>query len=142
MASFNNVVLVGNVTRDPEIRYTPGGIAVGDLSLAVNDRRKGQNGEWVDEVSFVDVTLWGRTAEIAGENLKKGACILIQGRLKQETWEKDGQKRSKLKVVCEQMKFMDRKGAASGGDEQGPRDDQPHNSQPQQGGPPADDVPF
>ena len=71
-------------------------MAVADIGLAVNDRRKNQNGEWIEETTFVDVTLWGRTAEVAGEYLSKGSPLLIEGRLKYDTWEKDGQKRSKL----------------------------------------------
>src|SRR5262245_28232515 len=103
MASFNLVVIAGNLTRDVEIRYIPSGTALADVSIAVNDRRKTPSGEWVDEVSFVDVTLWGRTAEIASEYLSKGSNVLIEGRLKQDRWEKDGQKHSKLKVTCERM---------------------------------------
>ena len=98
MASYNRVVLVGNVTRDPEVRYIPSGTAVCDIGLAVNDRRKGSDGQWIDETTFVDVTLWARTAEVAGEYLSKGSPVLIEGRLKLDSWEQDGQKRSKLKV--------------------------------------------
>ena len=82
MASFNRVILIGNLTRDPELRYTRSGLAVMDVGLAVNDRRKNQSGEWVDETTFVDVTLWGRTAEIAGEYLSKGSLVFFEGRLK------------------------------------------------------------
>ena len=98
-SSFNRVILLGNLTRDVEIRYIPSGMAVTDIGLAVNDRRKNQSGEWTEETTFVDVTLWGRTAEVAGEYLSKGSPILIEGRLKLESWETEGQKRSKLKVV-------------------------------------------
>jgi len=91
------------------------GTAVADVGLAVNDRRKGQNGEWIEETTFVDVTLWGRTAEVAGEYLSKGSPILIEGRLKYDTWEKDGQKRSKLSVVCERMQMVGSKGGGGGG---------------------------
>jgi len=112
MASFNRVILVGNLTRDIELKYTPGGTGVTDIGMAVNDRRKNSNGEWVDEVTFVDVTLWGRTAEVASEYLSKGAPILVEGRLKLDTWETDGQKRSKLRVICERMQML---GGASGG---------------------------
>ena len=82
MASFNRVILVGNLTRDPEVRYTTNSTAVCDIGLAVNDRRKNASGEWIEETTFVDITLWGRTAEVAGEYLKKGAPVLIEGRLK------------------------------------------------------------
>ena len=81
MASYNRVILVGNLTRDIDLRYTPSGMAVTDVGLAVNDRRKSQSGEWVEETTFVDVTLWGRTAEVASEYLTKGAPVLIEGRL-------------------------------------------------------------
>ncbi|MBW8885941.1 MAG: single-stranded DNA-binding protein, partial [Planctomycetia bacterium] len=115
MASFNRVILLGNLTRDVEVRYLQSGTAVADVGLAVNDRRKGQNGEWIEETTFVDVTLWGRTAEVAGEYLGKGSPILIEGRLKYDTWEKDGQKRSKLSVVCERMQMVGAKGGGGGG---------------------------
>ena len=113
MASFNKVILLGNVTRDPELRYISNGTAVTDIGLAVNDRRKTATGEWVEETTFVDVTLWGRTAEIAGEYVTKGSPLLIDGRLKLDTWEKDGKKNSKLRVVCDRMQLL---GSRSGGD--------------------------
>ncbi|MHB8901575.1 MAG: single-stranded DNA-binding protein, partial [Thermoguttaceae bacterium] len=116
MASFNRVILMGNLTRDPEIRYTSGGTAVCDIGLAVNDRRKGADGQWVEETTFVDVTLWGRTAEVAGEYLGKGSSVLIEGRLKLDTWQTpDGQKRSKLHVVCERMQMVGPRGGGGGG---------------------------
>lgn len=114
MASFNRVILVGNVTRDIEIRYTQGGTAVTDVGLAVNDRVK-RNDEWIEETTFVDVTLWGRTAEVAGEYLTKGSPVLIEGRLKLNSWEQEGQKRSKLTVVGERMQMLGGRGGASGG---------------------------
>jgi single-strand DNA-binding protein len=106
MASYNRVILLGNMTRDVELKYTAGGTAVTDIGLAVNDRRKNAQGEWVEETTFVDVTLWGRTAELAGEYLGKGSPLLVEGRLKLDQWETDGQKRSKLRVVCERMQFV------------------------------------
>lgn len=116
MASFNKVILVGNLTRDPELRYLPSGMAVADIGLAVNDKRKNQQGEWVEETTFVDVTLWARQAEVAGEYLTKGAPVLIEGRLKLDTWEsKEGEKRSKLKVVGENMRMLGSKGGGGGG---------------------------
>jgi len=106
MASFNRVILAGNLTRDVELRHIPSGTAVADVGLAVNDRVK-RGDEWVDEVSFIDLTLWARQAENAAEYLSKGSAILVEGRLKQETWEdKEGGKRSKLKVVVDQFKFI------------------------------------
>lgn len=116
MASFNRVILLGNVTRDPELRYISNGTAVTDVGLAVNDRRKdGKTGEWIEETTFVDVTLWGRTAEIAGEYVTKGSPLLIEGRLKLDTWEKDGKKNSKLRVVCERMQLLGGRGEGSRG---------------------------
>jgi single-strand DNA-binding protein len=114
MASFNKVILMGNLTRDPEVRYTQGGTAVSEIGLAVNDKRKDAKGEWIEETTFVDVTLWGRTAEIAGEYLGKGSSVLIEGRLKLDSWEKDGQKRSKLRVVAENMRMLGGKGGGGG----------------------------
>ncbi len=115
MASFNRVILMGNITRDIEVKYIASGTAVTELGLAVNDRRKTQSGEWVDETTFVDVTLWGRTAEVAGEYLSKGSPVLIEGRLKLDTWETDGQKRSKLRVVGERMQMLGGRGGGGGG---------------------------
>jgi single-strand DNA-binding protein len=116
MASFNRVILVGNVTRDVELRYTPSSLAVCDIGLAVNDRRKTATGEWVDETTFVDISMFGRTAEVAGEYLKKGSPVLIEGRLKLDQWEtNDGQKRSKLKVICDKMQLLGSKGEGGGG---------------------------
>lgn len=106
MASYNRVILMGNMTRDVELKYTAGGTPVTDITLAVNDRRKNAQGEWIDETTFVDVTLWGRTAELAGEYLGKGSPLLVEGRLKLDTWETEGQKRSKLRVVCDRMQFV------------------------------------
>lgn len=113
MASFNRVILVGNLTRDVDLKYTAGNTAVTELGLAVNDRVK-KNNEWVDETTFVDVTLWGRTAEVASEYLSKGSSVLIEGRLKLDTWEKDGQKRSKLHVIGERMQMLGGRGAGAG----------------------------
>ena len=119
MASFNRVVLVGNLTRTPELRYIPSGTAVTDIGMAVNDRvKKGE--EWVDETTFVDVTLWARTAEVIAEYCKKGSSILIEGRLKLDTWEKDGQKRSKLKVIGEKMQMLNSRSPAVTRDESEP----------------------
>ncbi len=115
MASYNRVILVGNITRDIELKYTQGGTAVTDIGLAVNDRRKTATGEWIDETTFVDVTLWGRTAEVASEYLGKGSPILIEGRLKLDTWESEGQKRSKLRVVCDRMQMLGGRSEGGGG---------------------------
>ena len=114
-ASFNRVILAGNLTRDPECRYIPSGTAVSDVGLAVNDRRKTPSGEWVDETTFVDITLWGRPAEVVAEFCTKGSPLLVEGRLKLDTWETEGQKRSKLKVVGERIQLLSSGGAGKGG---------------------------
>lgn len=105
MASYNRVILIGNVTRDIELRTIPSGTSVVDMGLAVNDRVK-RNGQWCDDTTFIDVTLFGRRAEVADEYLAKGSPVMIEGRLKLETWEKDGQKRSKLKVIAEKLQLL------------------------------------
>ena len=108
MASFNKVILLGNLTRDPEIRYTPKGSAVCDLGIAVNRQYTLENGEKREEVTYVDVVLWARLAEIAAEYLKKGRPIFIEGRLQLDTWDdkQSGQKRSKLRVIGENMQML------------------------------------
>jgi len=106
--SYNRTILVGNLTRDVELRHIPSGTAVAEIGLAVNDRVK-KGDQWVDETTFVDVTLWARTAEVAAQYLRKGSSVLIEGRLKLETWEKDGQRRSKLKVIADSMRMLDGK---------------------------------
>ena len=113
MASFNKVILVGNVTRDIELRYTAGGTAVTDVGLAVNERRKNASGEWDEEKTYIDCTLWARQAEVANEYLSKGSPVLIEGRLQLDQWEQDGQKRSKLKVVGERMQMLGSRGGQS-----------------------------
>lgn len=123
MASHNRVILLGNVTRDIELRHTPQGTPVTDMGIAVNDRRKNANGEWIDEVTFVEVTLWGRTAEVASEYLRKGSPTFIEGRLKLDTWEADGQKKYKLRVIGERLQLLGGRSddERSGGNEGGGR---------------------
>src|SRR5438034_878059 len=108
MASFNKVILLGNLTRDPEVRYTPKGSAVCDLGIAINRSYTLDSGEKREEVTYVDVVLWARLAEIAGEYLKKGRPIFIEGRLQLDTWDdkQSGQKRSKLRVIGETMQLL------------------------------------
>ena len=108
MASFNKVILLGNLTRDPEVRYTPKGSAVCDLGIAVNRAYTTDSGERREEVTFVDVVLWARLAEIAGEYLKKGRPVFIEGRLQMDTWDdkQTGQKRTRLRVVGETMQLL------------------------------------
>lgn len=170
MASFNKVILMGNLTRDPEVRYIPSGSAVTDIGLAVNrtwyDKSANEKRE---EVTFVDVTLWGRTAEIAGEYLSKGRPVLIEGRLHLDTWQdrETGQNRSKLKIIGENMTMLGSRTDGGGGGRSGPPTGGPHHNQAGQSapiaptaapastqtpdqafydnppaGPPADDVPF
>lgn len=118
MANFNKVLLMGNLTRDPDLRYTPKGTAVAEIGLAVNRVQTLDNGEKREETTFVDVTLWGRTAEIANEYLKKGRPVFIEGRLQLDSWEdkQSGQKRSKLRVVAEGMQLLGSpRGAGEGG---------------------------
>lgn len=114
-ASYNRVILMGNLTADVDLRYTNTNTAVTDLRLAVNNRYKNQSGEWVEDTLFVDVTLWGRTAEIASEYLSKGSPVFIEGRLKLDTWETDGQKRSKIRVVGDRIQLLGGRGDGGGG---------------------------
>lgn len=108
MPTFNSVVLLGHLARDPELRYTPQGAAVADFSLAVNRRFTRKDGEKVDEVAFIEITVWNRLAELAAEYLKKGRAVLASGRLVQDRWQDEatGQKRSKLRVVAESLQFL------------------------------------
>ena len=163
MASFNRVIVMGNLTRDVELRYTGSQMAVTDIGLAINEKRKNQQGEWIEEVTFVDITLWGRTAEVAAEYLTKGSPVLIEGRLKLDTWEKDGKKNYKLKVVGEFMRLLGTKGgggrsqsgggnfdenefSGNGGEHESsgppaPRASAPARA-PQATQPPPDEIPF
>jgi single-strand DNA-binding protein len=108
MASLNKVMLIGNLCRDPEVRYTPKGSAVADLSLAVNRTWTDDGGTKREEVTYVDIILWAKLAELAGQYLTKGKSIYIEGRLQLDTWEDkaSGQKRSKLRMIGEQMQFL------------------------------------
>jgi len=116
MASFNKVILVGNLTRDPELRYTPKGTAIAKLGIAVNRRWTSESGEQRDETTFVEVDAFGKQAETIGQYLKKGRPILIEGRLRLDQWDdkQSGQKRSKLGVVLENFQFLDSGGRAEG----------------------------
>ncbi|MEI6279898.1 MAG: single-stranded DNA-binding protein, partial [Verrucomicrobiae bacterium] len=126
MANVNKVILIGNVTRDPEVKFTPKGSAVTDVSLAINRNYTLDTGEKREETTYVDIELWGRLAEIAGEYAKKGRPIYVEGRLRMDTWEDktSGQKRSRMKVVGENLQLLGSRpggatGAPSGGDEHG-----------------------
>jgi single-strand DNA-binding protein len=118
-ASFNKVFLLGNLTRDPEVRYTPKGSAVADLGIAVNRVYTLDTGEKREEVTFVDVTLWARLAEIAGEYLKKGRPVFIEGRLQLDSWDdkQTGQKRSRLRVIGETMQLLGSRGGGGAAEE-------------------------
>jgi single-strand DNA-binding protein len=118
MASFNKVILMGNLTRDPELRYTPKGTAIAKIGLAVNRVWTNEAGEKKEEVTFVDVDVFGRTAENVGQYMRKGRPILIEGRLRLDQWDdkQTGQKKSKLGVVAETVQFL---GSAPGGGEGG-----------------------
>lgn len=153
MASYNRVILAGNLTRDPELRYTPKGTAVAEIGIAVNRSWKDESGQMQEEVTFVDVAAYGRQAEVIGQYLKKGRPILIEGRLKLDSWDdkQTGQKRSKLRVVLESFQFLD-SGNRGGGEgapapAAAPRRSAPAAAAPapDSDAPPADaddDVPF
>jgi len=109
MASFNRVILMGNLTRDPDVRTAgASGMKVARLSLAVNERRRGRDGQYADVPVFVDVDAWDRLAELCGQHLAKGSPVLVEGRLQMDTWEKDGVRHQKLKVRATVVKFLSR----------------------------------
>ena len=150
MASFNKVILVGNLTRDPELRFTPKGTAIARIGLAVNRNWTSETGEKKEEVTFVDVDAFGKQAELIGNYFKKGRPILIEGRLRYDQWDdkQTGQKRSKLGVVLEAFQFLDSNRAAGEGaaPEAAPRRAAPAPVAPPQPADeppmPEDDVPF
>lgn len=107
MNGFNKVILAGNLTRDPEMRYTPSGTAICKFGLALNRKWKDQSGQQKEECTFVDVDAFGKQAETIGQYLKKGNPLLMEGRLKTDSWEKDGKKFSKLTVALESFTFLD-----------------------------------
>ncbi|HIE42322.1 MAG TPA: single-stranded DNA-binding protein [Nitrospinaceae bacterium] len=129
MASFNKVLLMGNLTRDPELRFTSGGAAVASFGLAVNRKFK-QGEEWKEDVCFVDITVWAKQGENCAQYLNKGSLVFIEGRLNFQTWETDGQKRNKLEVVANNVQFLTRQGDKVSMD----KDSLPSS--------PADDIPF
>jgi single-strand DNA-binding protein len=151
MASFNKVILVGNLTRDPELRYTPKGTAIAKVGLAVNRVWTNEAGEKKEEVTFVDVDIFGRTAENVGQYMRKGRPILIEGRLKLDQWDdkQTGQKKSKLGVVAETVQFLGSPAGSEGGSAPAaPRVQRPAPAAPAaepvegDGPPESDDVPF
>ena len=155
MANVNKVILIGNVTRDPEVKFTSKGSAVTDIGLAINRNYTLDNGEKREETTFVDVELWGRLAEIAGEYAKKGRPIYVEGRLRMDTWEDktSGQKRSRMKVVGENLQLLGGRTEGGGGRPAGggehesheapaPRRSAPPASRPAPSSEPDDDIPF
>jgi single-strand DNA-binding protein len=147
MASLNRVFLIGNLTKDPDVRYTPAGKAVGDLRMAVSRRYKTASGENKEETCFVSVVVWGRQAETCGEYLRKGSSAFIEGRLQYDEWEKDGQKHNRLRVVADRVQFMsapkgggsrEAPGEASRGAEEAPVDEAPLPAEPAD----SDNLPF
>lgn len=123
MRGFNKVVLMGNLTRDPELRTTPNGQNVAGFSLAVNRTWKNASGEQQEAVDYIDCNIWGKPAEIITQYMKKGSGILVSGRLQQRSWEQEGQKRSKVEVVVEDFNFV-----GGGGDREGGSSYQPSES--------------
>jgi len=155
MANVNKVILIGNVTRDPEVKFTSKGSAVTDIGLAINRNYTLDNGEKREETTFVDVELWGRLAEIAGEYAKKGRPLYVEGRLRMDTWEDkaSGQKRSRMKVVGENLQLLGGRTEGGGGRPAGggehesheasaPRRPAPPPSRPAPSSEPDDDIPF
>ncbi len=164
MASYNRVILMGNLTRDPEVRYLPSGMAVCDMALAVNESYKNKEGELVEQTCFVDIVVWARQAETCGEYLRKGSPVMLDGRLQLDKWQtKEGEQRSKLRVRADRVQFLGSPKsstsfddtsagpaqAAPGGNGQGKKDE----AQEDEGPPPAavqggdleeddDDLPF
>jgi single-strand DNA-binding protein len=132
MANLNRVLLLGNLTRDPDLRYTPTGTAVAEVGLALNRVYSGENGEKQEDTTFVDVTLWARQAEIAGQYLKKGRPVFIEGRLHLDTWDdkQTGQKRSRLRVVGENLQLLGNREGEGSSSTPGPRRSSPAASTP------------
>ena len=142
MAYLNKVFLIGNLTRDPELRVTPKGTQICQFGLAVNRTFKDESGQARDDVTFVDVEAWGKQAEVIAKYLAKGSAAMVEGRLKFETWEDKttGQKRQKLKVVVENVQFLGSKRDAASGEQT----TQPQASKPSESLKPSEDedVPF
>jgi len=116
MASYNRVILMGNLTRDPEVRYVPSGRPVAELGLAVNEKYKNSEGDFVERTDFFDITVWGPQGENCGKYLEKGRPVLVEGRLRLDTWENDqGEKRSKVKVIADRVQFLGSGRSAEGG---------------------------
>jgi single-strand DNA-binding protein len=119
--SVNQVILLGNLTRDPELRQTPSGQSVASFSLALNRSYKDQAGEWQEATDFIDVVAWGPLGERVSQYLSKGRRVLVQGRLQSRSWEQEGVKRSKVEVLANDVTFLDGRGEGDGGDSPAPR---------------------
>ncbi len=145
MPDLNKVMLMGNLTRDPEVRYTPKGTAVGDMSIAINRSWRDDSGAQREEVTFVEIVVWGRQAETCKEYLQKGRPIFVEGRLQLDQWESNGEKKSKLRVLAERIQFLGG-GQQQGGSRQAPASKPsapPAASAPPAEQPPTDsDIPF
>ncbi len=116
MANLNKVLLIGNLTKDPELRYTPAGVAVANLRLAVNRKYKDKAGEWKDDVCFITVTAWDKQAEVCNQYLQKGKPVFVEGKLQSRNWEgTDGQKRTTIDVRAERIQFLGSAGKSEGG---------------------------
>lgn len=148
MASINKVILMGNLTRDPELRYTPGGAAVANLGLATNRVYKDKNGEKKEEATFVRVVVWGRQAEVCGQYLTKGSGLFVEGRLQSRSWEtEDKQKRNTLEVVASNIQFVGGKKEGSSPKagaiaESSPEGGNISDEMPPMGGDSDEDIPF
>ncbi len=130
--SINQVILMGNLTRDPELRTTPGGQNVCSFSLAINRSWQDQGGQQQEAVDYFDITAWGKLGELVNQYLSKGRKCLVQGRLSQRSWEKDGQKHNKVEVVASDVTFLDGggSGGGSGGSNDGPAPSKPASKKP------------
>lgn len=148
MASLNKVMLIGNLGKDPEVRYTTSGQAVASFSLATSEKFKNKSGEWEERTEWHNIVLWGRQGEIAGEYLAKGRTVFIEGRLQTRKWQdKDGRDRYTTEIVGERMQMLGGKGEGAGGRQGGgkaPADDSAYGSQGAYEEPSfnPDDIPF
>ena len=152
MASLNKVMLIGNLTRDPQLSYLPSQMPVVEFGMAVNDRRKQQDGSYADKANFIDLSIFGKRAEALQKYVKKGDPLFVEGKLDYQQWEKDGQKRSRLKVIVQNFEFIGKSGGGQSGGNQGGGYQQsapapasnsvPSSSEAPQGGGMDDDIPF
>ncbi len=152
MANLNKVMLIGRLTRDPQLSYLPSQMPVAEFGMAVNDRRKQQDGSYADKANFIDLSIFGKRAEALQKYVKKGDPLFVEGKLDYQQWEKDGQKRSKLKVIVQNFEFLSKSGGGQSGGNQGGGYQQsapapasnsvPSAPEAPQGGGMDDDIPF